>query len=96
MSLSRDEVLHIASLCRIGLSEEDLQLMQDQLSDILAQFEVLKQVNTEDVEPTAHSIDLESVLREDAAKPSLAQDDVLRNAPREEDRHLRVKAILGD
>ena len=96
MPLSRDEVLHIASLCRIGLSEEDLRRMQDQLSDILAQFEVLKQVNTDDVEPTAHSIDLESVLREDTVKPSLAQDDVLRNAPREEDRHLRVKAILGD
>ena len=96
MPLSRDEVLHIASLCRIGLSEEDLRRMQDQLSDILAQFEVLKQVNTDDVEPTAHSIDLESVLREDAPKPSLTQNDVLRNAPQEEDRHLRVKAILGD
>ena len=96
MRLSREEVLHIASLCRIGLSEEDLQRMQDQLSNILDQFDVLKGVDTDEVPPTAHSIDLESVLREDAAKPSLSRDDVLMNAPQEEDQHLRVKAILGD
>jgi aspartyl-tRNA(Asn)/glutamyl-tRNA(Gln) amidotransferase subunit C len=96
MRLSREEVLHIASLCRIGLSEEDLERMQDQLSNILQQFDVLKQVDTAEVPPTAHSIDLESVLREDASKPSLSRDEVLMNAPQREDQYLRVKAILGD
>ena len=96
MPLSREEVIHIAALCRIGMDEEDLDRLRDQLSHILDQFEVLQQVNTDDLPPTTQSLDMHSVFKEDAARPSLSQDDTLMNAPLREDEYLRVKAVLEE
>ena len=96
MPLSREEVTHIAALCRIGMDEEDLDRLRDQLSHILDQFEVLRQVNTDDLPPTTQSLDMHSVFKEDAARPSLSQDDTLMNAPLREDEYLRVKAVLEE
>lgn len=94
MKLSRQEVLHISTLCRMSLSEEELERFQDQLSNILENFEVLQQVDTSDVPPTAYPIPLENVVRADCATPSLPQSDILANAPRQEDGCFRVKAVL--
>ena len=96
MPLSREEVIHIATLCRLGLSEEDIQQFQEQLSNILEQFDVLKEVDTEDVEPTGHSVAVESVMREDEPRPCSDREDVLANAPRRERDQFRVKAVLED
>ena len=96
MELSREDVLHIASLCRVGMDDDDVESMRQQLSHILDQFEVLKQANTTGVSPSAHSTELSSVLRDDAPRPSLSQEDVLRNAPQQQEGHLRVKAILEE
>ena len=78
MPLSREEVQHIATLCRIGMSEEELEQFRQQLSHILEQFEVLQQVDTTDIPPTGHSVALETVMRED--EPREARD-VSGNAP---------------
>ena len=94
MKLSREEVVHIALLARLGLSEEGLEKFREQLSNILENFEVLQQVDTTDVPPTAYPIPLENVLRKDEASPSLAQSEILANAPREEEGCFRVKAVL--
>ncbi len=94
MDLSREEVLHIAHLARISLSEEDIGKFQEQLSDILEHFEALQQVDTEGVPPTSHPLPLESVMRADEAAASLSQDDVLANAPLVEDGSFRVRAVL--
>jgi len=94
--LSREQVLHIATLCRVGMTEEDLARAAQQLSNILEQFEVLKQVNTEGVPPTAQSIPMHSVFRDDAPRPSLSQDEALANAPRREGESVRVKAVLEE
>jgi aspartyl-tRNA(Asn)/glutamyl-tRNA(Gln) amidotransferase subunit C len=96
MPLSREDVLHIATLCRIGMTEEDLARAQDQLSHILEQFEALRQLDTENVPPTAQSLELQSVFRDDASKPSLHPGEVLANAPGAEAGHLRIKAVLED
>ena len=96
MRLSREEVIHIATLCRIGMTEEDLGRFQEQLSQILDQFEVLTQVGTDDVPPTAQSLDMHSVFKEDASRPSLSQEDALKNAPLRDDEYFRVKAILEE
>lgn len=96
MELSREDVLHIASLCRVGMDDDDVESMRQQLSHILDQFEVLKQADTTGVSPSAHSTELSSVLRDDAPRPSLSQEDVLRNAPQQQEGHLRVKAILEE
>ncbi len=96
MPLSRDDVVHIASLCRVGMTDEDLERMREQLSHILEQFEVLNQVDTAGVAPASHSIELHSVFKEDEARPSLPSSDVLSNAPRQQDGFLRIKAVLEE
>ncbi len=94
MKLSREEVLRIARLARLGLSEAEIDRMGEQLSDILENFEILKQVDTSDVPPTAQSIDLQNVLRDDEVAPSLPSGEILANAPRKEGDYFRVLAVL--
>ena len=94
MKLSREQVLNIAALCRMELSEEELERFQGQLSNILESFEILQQVDTSDVPPTAYPIPLKNVFREDRAAPSFPQRDILANAPDREDGFFKVKAVL--
>ncbi|MBM4463025.1 MAG: Asp-tRNA(Asn)/Glu-tRNA(Gln) amidotransferase subunit GatC [Chloroflexi bacterium] len=94
MKLSREEVKHLALLARLGLDEDEVERLREQLSNILENFEILQQVDTTDVPPTAHSIALENVLREDEAGPSLPADQILANAPNREDDFFKVRAVL--
>ncbi len=94
MKLSREEVLHIARLARVGLTEAEVDKLSEQLSNILEHFEVLQQVDTTDVPPTTQSIDLMNVLKSDEVAASLLQSQVLANAPRREDDFFRVRAVL--
>ena len=94
MKLSREEVLHIARLARLGLTEDDLERFREQLSNILENFEILKRVDTADIPPTAQSIVLHDVMREDEITSSLPPSDILANAPRREGEYFRVRAVL--
>lgn len=94
MKLSREEVLHIARLARVALTEAEITRMSEQLSNLLEHFEVLQKVDTDGVPPTAQSIALQSVMREDNVKPSLPVEDVLANAPRRDGDYFRVRAVL--
>ncbi len=94
MSLTREEVLHIAQLAHLGLSEDDVPKFQEQLSEILDHFEALRALDTEGVPPTSHPLPLESVMREDEVAPSLPVEDVLANAPNAENDLFRVRAVL--
>ncbi|MBA4181506.1 MAG: Asp-tRNA(Asn)/Glu-tRNA(Gln) amidotransferase GatCAB subunit C [Anaerolinea sp.] len=94
MSLTPQEVLHIARLARISLTPADVDRFTAQLSGILDHFAALSAVDTEGVEPTAHPLPLSNVMRADVVAPSLSQDDALANAPEREDGFLRVRAVL--
>jgi aspartyl-tRNA(Asn)/glutamyl-tRNA(Gln) amidotransferase subunit C len=94
MKLSREEVLHIAHLARIGLTEDEITRFSEQLSNLLESFEILQQVDTTGVPPTAQSVALQSVMRDDETAPSLPPDDILANAPRREGDCFRVRAVL--
>jgi len=94
MKLSREEVLHIIRLARLGLSEAEIDRMQEQLSNILENFELLKQVDTKDVPPTTQSINLQNIMKDDEVSPSLPKDQILANAPRKEGDFFRVRAVL--
>jgi aspartyl-tRNA(Asn)/glutamyl-tRNA(Gln) amidotransferase subunit C len=94
MKLTKEEVMHIARLARLALTEEEINRMSDQLSKLLDHFEVLQKVDTTGIPPTAQSVDLESVMRGDEVKPSLSTDEVLANAPRRQDDCFRVRAVL--
>ena len=94
MKLSCEEVLHIARLARLGLTDAEIDKMSEQLSNILENFEILKQVDTTDVPPTAQSVDLQNIVSEDTVAPSLPPDEILANAPRREGGFFRVRAVL--
>ena len=94
MKLSREEVLHIALLARLGLTEAEVDKFSEQLSNLLEHFEELQQVDTTGVPPTAQSIALQNVLSEDEVADSLPPGQVLANAPRKEGEFFRVRAVL--
>lgn len=94
MKLSHEEVLHIALLARLGMTETEADRVGEQLSDILENFEVLQQVDTTDIPPTAQSIPLQNIMRSDEVSDSLSQEQILSNAPRKEGNCFRVRAVL--
>jgi aspartyl-tRNA(Asn)/glutamyl-tRNA(Gln) amidotransferase subunit C len=94
MKLSREEVMHIATLTRLGMSEADIEKAREQLSNILENFEVLKEVDTTNVPPTAQSINLQNVMRDDIPSPSLPVEDVMANAPDQEENLFKLRAVL--
>ena len=94
MKLTREDVLHIARLARLGLTETELERFREQLSDILENFEILQSIDTADIQPTAQSITLQNVVREDEVAASLPQDQILANAPQKDGDYFRVRAVL--
>jgi aspartyl-tRNA(Asn)/glutamyl-tRNA(Gln) amidotransferase subunit C len=94
MKLEREAVLHIAKLARVELSEQEIATFSDQLSDIIGHFDALNAVDTEDVEPTAHTLPLRNVMADDQSRPSLPVDEVLALAPSAAEGYLRVRAVL--
>jgi len=94
MKLSREEVLHIALLARVGLSEAEIEKASEQLSNILENFEVLQKVDTSGVPPTAQSITLQNVMKDDEASTSLPPAEILANAPNKEGDFFRLRAVL--
>jgi aspartyl-tRNA(Asn)/glutamyl-tRNA(Gln) amidotransferase subunit C len=94
MKLSREEVVHIATLARLGMSEADIEKTREQLSNILENFEVLKEVDTTDVPPTTQSINLQNVMRDDISAPSLPAEDIMANAPDREEDLFKLRAVL--
>jgi aspartyl-tRNA(Asn)/glutamyl-tRNA(Gln) amidotransferase subunit C len=95
MRLSREEVLHIARLARLGLDEAEIDKFSEQLSNLLEHFRVLQQVDTTGIPPTAQSIALQNVIREDEAQASLPPNQILANAPQKEGDFFRVRPVLG-
>ena len=94
MKLSREEVIHIAALARMGISDAEIEKAREQLSNILENFEVLKEIDTTNVPPTAQSINLQNVLREDNSLESLPMEDVLANAPDREGDLFKLRPVL--
>jgi aspartyl-tRNA(Asn)/glutamyl-tRNA(Gln) amidotransferase subunit C len=95
-TLTRADVEHVAFLARLGLTEEELARLEGQLNHILDQYTVLATLDTEHIPPTAQTIELANILREDAVRPSLTVDEALSNAPeRSETGPFVVPAILG-
>lgn len=94
MALTREQVLHIAELAKLGLSEEEVDRFTEQLSEILAYAERLNALDTEAISPMAQAIIQRNVTRSDVIQPSLPVEEVLANAPQRQDHFFRVKPIL--
>ena len=95
MSLSREDVQHVASLARLGLSDDEVETMREQLSSILGHIEVLSQLDTEAIPPTAQVIALQNVLREDEVRESLPQQVLMRLAPNSRHGFIAVSEVMG-
>jgi aspartyl-tRNA(Asn)/glutamyl-tRNA(Gln) amidotransferase subunit C len=88
--IEREQVLHVARLARLGLSEEEVERMAGELSGILDHVDRIAKLDLDDVQPTAHVVDLENVLRPDEPRPSWPREAVLEQAPDPVDGAFRV------
>ncbi|WP_322816055.1 Asp-tRNA(Asn)/Glu-tRNA(Gln) amidotransferase subunit GatC [Chloroflexus sp.] len=96
MALSEAEVRHVARLARIALSDEEIALMQAQLSAILDYIEMLQEVDVSNVPPTAQVTGLTTVWRPDVVGEMLTQEQALANAPDQQDGMFRVRAVFDE
>ncbi|MDI6853341.1 MAG: Asp-tRNA(Asn)/Glu-tRNA(Gln) amidotransferase subunit GatC [Deltaproteobacteria bacterium] len=94
MALTREEVLHVATLARLSLKPEEIETFTRQLNDILAYVAKLQEVDTEGVPPLAHVIPLSNAFREDEVQPSLDRDESLANAPEREEGAFVVPRVI--
>ena len=94
-TLSRADVEHVAHLARLGLTDEELARLEGQLNHILDQYAILARLDTDAIPPTAQTIELQNILRDDVPRPSLPTADLLRNAARTEDGFVAVPPIIG-
>jgi aspartyl-tRNA(Asn)/glutamyl-tRNA(Gln) amidotransferase subunit C len=90
MALSRDDVLHVADLARLALTEEDMERFRGQLSAILDAVGTVGELDLADVRPTSHPLDVVNVWADDEPRPSLDPEDALANAPDREGTYFRV------
>ncbi|MEO7664296.1 MAG: Asp-tRNA(Asn)/Glu-tRNA(Gln) amidotransferase subunit GatC [Candidatus Limnocylindrales bacterium] len=93
--LSRSDVEHVAHLARLGMTSPELDRLEGQLNQILERYAKLAELDTDAIPPTAQTIDLENILRDDVATPSLPADRVLANAPLRDGDFIVVPPILG-
>ena len=94
MALTREQVLHIAELAKLELTEAETELFAEQLSEILDYAQMLNRLDTDDIPPTAQVLNQRNVLREDDVRPSLPVDSVLADAPSRQGNYFEVKPIL--
>ena len=92
MAISRDEVVHVARLARLALTDEELDRFAGQLDAILEAVGKVSELDLSGVEPTLHPLELSNVWAEDEPRPSLPVEDALANAPGVEDNAFRVPA----
>jgi aspartyl-tRNA(Asn)/glutamyl-tRNA(Gln) amidotransferase subunit C len=88
--IDRDQVLHVALLARLALSEEEVETMSRELSGILQHVDRIAELDLDDVEPTDHVVDLENVLRPDEPRPSWPRERMLEQAPDPDQGAFRV------
>lgn len=94
--ISTEQVKHVANLARLAITDEETEKFTKQLDAIITFAEQLNELDTENVPPTYHVLDMKNVLREDVSKPGLPQEEVLKNAPEQQDGQFKVPAILGE
>jgi len=96
MSISRADVEKVALLARLHLTDAELETITGQLAQIVGYVDQLGEVNTDNVAPMAHAIEVTNVFRDDQVAPSLPRDEALANAPHHDGRGYLVPAVLGE
>ena len=94
--IGREDVVRVARLARLALTDAELETMREQLNAILAHIDALKAVDTAGVEPTSHAVPQFNVMRDDEPRPSFPQEEMLANAPDRSGAFFRVPRIIED
>jgi aspartyl-tRNA(Asn)/glutamyl-tRNA(Gln) amidotransferase subunit C len=96
MSLTRVEVEKVSLLARLKLTEAELETLTTQLGQVVEYIELLNELETEDVEPMAHAVQISNVFRDDESRPSFDRAQMLANAPHTDGEFYLVPAVLGE
>ncbi|RPH37559.1 Asp-tRNA(Asn)/Glu-tRNA(Gln) amidotransferase subunit GatC [bacterium] len=96
MPVTVQDVEHVAALARLSFTEEEKQKLTAQLNEILRYMEQLNTLDTSNVEPLSHVIELQNVFREDALRPSLPREEALKNAPAHTEEFFKVPKVIGE
>ena len=92
--ITTDEVKHVAHLARLSITEQEAEKFADQLGSIITFAEQLNELDTTDIEPTTHVLDMKNIMREDISTGGLPREDVLKNAPDHQNGQIKVPTIL--
>lgn len=95
MSLSEQEVRHVAMLARLSLTDDQVASLREDLNSILSHIDTIQQLDLTDVPPTAHAIPVTNVTRADVVVPGLPREIALMNAPSEQDGAFLIPQITG-
>jgi len=95
-TIDTQTVKHVAYLVRLGISEEEAQKFSGQFSSIIDYFNMLNEVDTDNVPPASDIANAENVLREDVVKPSMSHEEFIKNAPQSERGYIKVPTVLGE
>jgi len=96
VSVTIKDVEHVAKLARLEFTEEEKKMFTRQLNQILEYMEKLNELDTTNVEPLSHVIDLSNVFREDRVRPSYPVEEVLKNAPAKTEKFFKVPKVIGE
>ena len=96
MSVTLNDVEHVAALARLSFSEEEKVKLTEQLNTILTYMEELNTLDTSAVEPLSHVIELQNVFRDDRRKPCISREEALQNAPAKSEKFFKVPKVIGD
>ncbi|MFP7255018.1 Asp-tRNA(Asn)/Glu-tRNA(Gln) amidotransferase subunit GatC [Terribacillus sp. 179-K 1B1 HS] len=92
--ITKEQVLHVAHLARLAITDEEAEKMTKELDAIIGYAELLNELDTDNVEPTTHVLDLKNVMREDEPRKWIDREDALKNAPDQKNGQFRVPSIL--
>ena len=94
MSVTKEDVAYMANLARLRLNDHEIEQYQNDMNKILEYMELLNQVNTDDVEPLEHVLELPAKYRKDVAKPPVDHQEALKNAPDADEDYFRVPRVI--
>ena len=94
--ISREDVIHVARLARLALTDAELETMHEQLNAILSHIDALRAVDTAGIEPTSHAVPQFNVMRDDDPRPCLSVEEMLANAPDRAGDFFRVPRIIEE
>jgi aspartyl-tRNA(Asn)/glutamyl-tRNA(Gln) amidotransferase subunit C len=95
MAVTKKDVEYIAELAKLRFKDEELEKFTEQLNEILAYVEKLNKLDTTNIEPLSHPVEVSNVFREDAVKPSIDREEALRNAPDRSELFFKVPKVIG-